>query len=78
MPTLRAVQEQTSLALTQVIELKDLLKIEVRWTPESQEYVATRIYVKERKYRGCLDTMERLVISRMFELQKTHIVGTSK
>lgn len=77
-PTYRAAKEQTSLALGRVLELEELLEVDLRWTSDSPEYQATQKYSKERKYRRCVDTVERLVVQRMFELEKTNLAGTSE
>lgn len=76
-PSQRLAQEKTGIALGRVGELEDLLNVQARWAPESEEYTSTLVYIGERKYRIALDHLERLVVQRMFELEKTNLVGTS-
>lgn len=55
-----------------------ILHIEVRWEPDSPEFVDAQKWANERKYRLALDRLERLVIQRLFELQKANLVSTGK
>lgn len=75
-PSYRLAQEKVTLAMTRVCELESLLDVGARWSPESDEYKKTVKYIGERKYRLCLDELERLVVQRMFELEKTHLAST--
>lgn len=58
--------------------LEGFLGIQTRWTPDSPEYIEASKWAKERKYRLALDRLERLVIQRLFELQKANLVSTGK
>lgn len=58
--------------------LEQSLGIPTRWTPDSEEYIDACKWAKERKYRLALDRLERLVIQRLFELQKANLVSTGK
>ena len=49
-----------------------------RWTPQSVEWVAAAEKVRMRWYQRCIDTLEGLVVSRMFELTKTNMSQTGK
>ncbi|KAJ6456755.1 hypothetical protein C8R45DRAFT_943578 [Mycena sanguinolenta] len=49
--------------------------IDVRWTTGSQEYKDALILTNERKYRAALAELERLVVSRLFELTKLGMSG---
>lgn len=42
------------------------------------EYISARKKYEERKLRVAIDKLEALVVRRLFELQKCHVVGTSK
>lgn len=42
------------------------------------EYIAARKKYEERKLRVAIDKLEALVVRRLFELQKCHVVGTSE
>jgi hypothetical protein len=55
-----------------------MLSITIRWEPESQDYKDARVWANERRYRLALDRLERLVIQRLFELQKANLVSTGK
>lgn len=77
-PTYRAAQEQVTLTLGRVHELESLLNVQERWSPTSPEYQATLKYTGERRYRRMLDILERLVVQRLFELEKTNMVGTGE
>lgn len=49
-----------------------------RWERNSKEFEDTVIWANERKYRLALDKLERLVVQRIFELQKANLVSTGK
>jgi hypothetical protein len=49
--------------------------IAVRWTPTMQEYKEAAVLMTERRYRRALDTLERLVVSRLLELTKLGMSG---
>lgn len=76
--TYRAAQEKQSLAMSRINDLEDLLNVSERWGPNSPKYLETVKYMGERKFRLALDHLERLVVQRLFELEKTQIAGTSK
>lgn len=58
--------------------LEVALGITVRWEPESDEYKEALDWASERDYRLALDKLERLVIQRLFELQKANLVSTGE
>lgn len=64
--------------MSRVCDFEALLNIEQRWSPESPQYKKTVKYIGERKYRRALDELERLVVQRMFELEKAGLASTSK
>lgn len=47
-----------------------------RWTKGSDEWVKHEKLFIKRRYQRCLDNLERLVVSRMFELTKMNMSGT--
>ncbi|KAJ6623200.1 hypothetical protein B0H10DRAFT_1786918 [Mycena sp. CBHHK59/15] len=49
--------------------------IPVRWTTTSKEYQEALVLTTERKYRTALREVERLVVSRLFELTKLGMSG---
>lgn len=75
--TTRALYRKVDAAEDRCEALERQLNID-RWSPEDVEYLAALNYQRERKYRLALDKVERLVVQRLFELQKCHIRGTSK
>lgn len=49
-----------------------------RWAPGMTEYDKAVKYSQRRKYHLALDKLERLLVQRLFELQKGHLEGTGK
>ncbi|KIO19279.1 hypothetical protein M407DRAFT_11467 [Tulasnella calospora MUT 4182] len=47
-----------------------------RWRPGMPEYKKVVKYAQQRKYHLALDQLERLLVQRLFELQKGHLEGT--
>jgi hypothetical protein len=58
--------------------LEGILGLDHRWEPTSAEYLETKKLLVERKYRLALDRLERLIIQRLFELQKVNLVSTGE
>lgn len=56
--------------------LEKNLEIAERWTANSEEYKEARKWANMRKYRLALDKLERLMVQRLFELQKANLVST--
>jgi hypothetical protein len=50
--------------------------IATRWQPSDLPYVETVKYMVERKYHRALDHLQKLVIQRLFELNKLNLSGT--
>jgi len=74
----RHAQENYEKDLKAVQELKEHLGISRRWVPEDEEWQAAARLVANRKYQRALDNLERLVVSRIFELSKMNQSGTGK
>lgn len=72
----RHVQENYEKDLKAVQELEGHLGITRRWVPEDKEWQAAAHLVANRKYQRALDNVERLVVSRIFELSKMNQSGT--
>ncbi len=56
-------------------------KLEVEnnlWTEASPEYQQAAVLVSRRRYQRCLDELEALVVSRVFELTKMNMSQTGK
>jgi hypothetical protein len=54
------------------------LNIGVRWGPESEEWRAAADRVSMRQFQRCLDSLEGLVVARMFELTRMNMSQTGK
>ncbi|KIO08867.1 hypothetical protein M404DRAFT_133623, partial [Pisolithus tinctorius Marx 270] len=72
----RHAQENYKKDLKAVQELEGRLEITRRWVPEDEEWQAAARLVANRKYQRALDNVERLVVSRIFELSKMNQSGT--
>jgi hypothetical protein len=46
------------------------------WTSERPEWQAAAIKVGKHRYQQCLDSLEGLIVSRMFELTKMNMSQT--
>ncbi|KAG6809770.1 hypothetical protein H0H92_014809 [Tricholoma furcatifolium] len=73
---LRHALEDVERATEAVQELEVKMNIEQRWTPASPEWAQVALKVGRRQYRRCLDELERLVVSRIFELTKMNMSQT--
>ncbi|KAJ2968160.1 hypothetical protein NUW54_g13303 [Trametes sanguinea] len=58
-----------------VQRIEEMLDLSTRWIPTSTEYKTTAAELHIRKYRGALDSLERLVVQRLFELKKLGVNG---
>ena len=58
------------------LRLEEELNIESRWTINSPQYQEAIVLMTERKYRRALDSLELLVVQRLFELMKLGMSGT--
>lgn len=47
-----------------------------RWEPGDREYQDTLKYIATRRYQQALGRLQRLVIQRLFELQKMNLSHT--
>jgi uncharacterized protein with PIN domain len=52
------------------LRLEEELNIEKRWTVDSPQYQEALVLMNERKYRQGLDSLELLIVQRLFELTK--------
>ncbi|KAI0359107.1 hypothetical protein OH77DRAFT_1136710 [Trametes cingulata] len=73
----RSAQVRVQQAEEEVRRLEELLEIEERWLPHSPEYKAMQDELACRKYRRALDKLERLVVQRLFELDKLGMSGVA-
>ncbi len=54
------------------------MNINVRWEPHFKEYKEMLSYAREREYHRALDNLQKLVVQRLFELQKLNLAGTGE
>ncbi|KAF8229071.1 hypothetical protein L208DRAFT_1288284, partial [Tricholoma matsutake] len=52
------------------------LNVVMRWVPECPEWKAAALMVGKCHYQRCLDHLEGLIVSRMFELTKMNMSQT--
>lgn len=60
----------------QLIELEVAMHIKTRWTPDTQQYIDTIVYLSTRNYQVKLDSLEGHVVNRIFELSRLNIAET--
>ena len=58
----------------QHLELR--LDIQVPWTKTSEEWKAAAVLIAKRQYQRCLDVLEGLIVSWIFELTKMNMSQT--
>lgn len=59
-----------------VQELETKLGVVLRWVPDRQEWKTAAVMAGKRRYQRCLDDLEGLIVSRMFELTKMNMSQT--
>ncbi|KAI6094410.1 hypothetical protein F5141DRAFT_1191877 [Pisolithus sp. B1] len=69
-------QENYDKDLLVVQELEHKLNVSQHWTPEDKEWQHVGCLVANREYHHVLDTLESLVVARIFELTKMNRAGT--
>jgi hypothetical protein len=72
----RQLIERRDKVLQSIHDIEDRLGITERWVPSSDEWVVTAAMVQRRNYRRCLDTLEGLIVARIFELSKMNMPQT--
>ena len=72
----RHAQELAEKNLLAVQGLEMKLGIIRRWTPDDEEWKSASTLVGHRRYQRCLDKLEGLIVSRMFELAKMNMAQT--
>ncbi|KAJ2930481.1 hypothetical protein H1R20_g6616, partial [Candolleomyces eurysporus] len=73
---LRHAIERRDKVLAAVQQFEVDFEISARWAPESQEWQTARDLTSRRRYQRCLDELESLVVSRIFELTKMNMSRT--
>lgn len=66
--------EARDLLIVQSLEVK--LGIVNRWVPTDDEWKQAAAMVGKRRYQRCLDSLEGLIVARMFELTKMNMSQT--
>ena len=61
-----------------VHDLEKKLSITLRWEPGCPEWISTAKMVSLRRYQRCLDSLEGLIVARMFELTKMNMSQTGE
>ena len=61
-----------------VHDLESKLGLSQRWTADDPQWKEAEIMAGKRTYQRCLDTLEGLIISRMFELTKMNMSQTGR
>ncbi|KAJ3522209.1 hypothetical protein NM688_g8906 [Phlebia brevispora] len=57
-------------------DMEDKMGIEQRWRPDDDQYQEVMKYSAERKFQRAFNHLHKLVVQRLFELQKLYISGT--
>jgi hypothetical protein len=60
----------------QVSRLESQIGITERWTIDSADYSRVKAFITNRKYLRAIDSLEALVVQRLFELTKMNHSGT--
>ena len=72
----RLAAERHSQILREVIAMEVKMGISTRWQPSDEQYIETLAYMSKRHYHRALDNLQRLVIQRLFELNRLNLAGT--
>ena len=62
----------------ELAQLEVAMGITQRWTPLDEPYREAVKYMRERHYRRALEKLQKLVVQRLFELDKLNIAETGK
>jgi len=60
-----------------VQDLERKLGVVEHWTCEQPEWGMAAVMVGKRRYQRCLDSLEGLIVARMFELTKMNLSQTA-
>ncbi|KAF8153713.1 hypothetical protein K438DRAFT_1987421 [Mycena galopus ATCC 62051] len=72
----RHATEQRNREAELVEHLELQLKVEVRWTSSSPEWIAAAAEIRNHKYQNALDKIEEIIVERLLEMTKIHQSGT--
>lgn len=68
--------QESNLQIVQ--ELERRLNIDPRWTPLCQDWARVKKMVTLQRYQKALDSLEGLIVARIFELTKMNMSQTGK
>ena len=74
----RKLKQRLDNANDRVIELEVKMTISRRWLPTDPEYMEVAKFTELRNYHKALDHLLKLVIQRLFELQKLGVGQTGE
>jgi hypothetical protein len=74
----RATLKRLNLAMNAVDDLERKIGITERWMPEHLEFKSAIAYINNRQFIRCVETLEGLIVQRLFELSKANLAGTGK
>ncbi|KAG8919151.1 hypothetical protein FRC02_001856 [Tulasnella sp. 418] len=74
--TYKAANSKVDHASEVVEDLEAQLNIHERWHPAHPEYIKMSEAREKQRYRHAVDNLQRLVVQRLFELQKGHLEST--
>jgi hypothetical protein len=77
-PHLTKMLTAYNVAMAELCHFERILGIVQRWEPSSSEYKEAKKDAGERTYNLALRRLERLVVQRLFELQKANLVSTGE
>ncbi|EKM58490.1 uncharacterized protein PHACADRAFT_88841 [Phanerochaete carnosa HHB-10118-sp] len=72
----RVAAEQYDRVSAEVVALEIKMDIQEHWDPTTPAYQEALKYICEQTYRRALDKLHRLVVQRLFELQKLNVSHT--
>ena len=72
----RYLEERERVLAAELAAIETKMGVGARWQSTDAEYIATLKYIDERKYHRALDNLQRLVVQRLFELQKMNLSQT--
>ena len=75
---LKHAQENVAKATAAVQDFEEKLGVAKRWVLEDVEWKKAGAMVNRWQYQRCLDDLERLIVSRMFELTKMNMSQTGE
>jgi hypothetical protein len=72
----KSALNRLNLALNAVEDIERRMGVTERWTPSHHEYQQAAQYVNNRRFIRAIETLEGLVVQRLFELSKANLAGT--